>query len=154
MRAVVEILIVDASDQDAALTLDSLRCAVPDATVLRLTDGRQALHFICGTDGYMGRPGALPRLVLLELHMPGMDGIAVVKSLRAQPGMNELPVVFWSSSSNPLFIEQALQAGASHYHVKPSTRDAYRAEIQGIAQRWLHDPRRAPEPHSSQRQSS
>jgi two-component system response regulator len=139
MRTVVEILIVDDSDEDAALTLDALRSAAPGVTALRLTDGEQALHFICSTDGYAGRPAGLPRLVLLDLHMPGMDGIAVLESLRARPDMQALPVVLWTTSDNPLFVEQAMQAGASAYHVKPTTLDAYRAEIATIVRRWLDD---------------
>lgn len=138
MRSIVEVLVVDDSDQDAALTLDALRRAAPGATVLRLTDGEQGLHFLCATDGFAGRPGGLPKLVLLDLHMPGIDGIAVVQSLRALPDMQQLPVVLWTSSSHPLSIEQALQAGASGYRIKPPSLDAYRAEIDMIVQRWLH----------------
>jgi two-component system, response regulator len=139
MRANVEILVVDDSDNDAALTLDSLRTAAPDVTLLRLTDGEQALHFLCATDGFAGRPIGLPKLVLLDLHMPGIDGIEVVQALRAKPEMQELSVVLWTSSSNPLSIERALQAGASAYRIKPSSLDAYRAEINLIVQRWLQD---------------
>jgi two-component system response regulator len=140
MRTIVEVLVVDDSDTDAALTLDALRRAAPGTTVLRLTDGEQALHFICATDGYSGRPAGLPKLVLLDLHMPGMDGIAVLQLLRARPGMKELPVVLWTSNDNPLLFEQALQAGATAYGVKPQSLDAYRAEIAMIVQRWLrHD---------------
>ena len=139
MRANVEVLVVDDSDNDAALTLDSLRTAAPDVTVLRLTDGAQALHFLCATDGFVGRPGGLPKLVLLDLHMPGMEGIAVLQALRARPDMQQMSIVLWTSSSNPLSIEQALQSGASAYRVKPSSLDAYRAEINLIVQRWLQD---------------
>jgi two-component system response regulator len=139
MRTSVELLVVDDSEEDAALTLDSVRIVAPDTAVLRLTDGEQALHFICATDGYAARAPGLPKLVLLDLHMPGMDGIAVLQSLRARPDMQALPVVLWSSSSNPLFIEQALQAGASAYHVKPPSLDAYRVELGRILHRWLLD---------------
>jgi two-component system response regulator len=139
MRANVEVLVVDDSDNEAALTLDSLRKAAPDATVLRLTDGQQAVHFLCATDGFVGRAGGVPKLVLLDLHMPGMDGIEVVQALRARPEMQELSVVMWTSSSNPLSIERALQAGASAYRIKPPSLDAYRAEIHMIVQRWLQD---------------
>ena len=128
MRTLVEILIVDDSDEDAALTLESLRTAAPGMTVLRLRDGAQALHFICATDGFASRPAGLPKLVLLDLQMPGMDGIAVLQSLRARPEMREMPVVLWTSNSNPVFIEKASQAGASAYHVKPLGLDAYRAK--------------------------
>jgi two-component system response regulator len=137
MRTVVEVLIVDDSDDDAALTLEALRSAAPGTSVLRLTDGEQALHFICGSNGYARRAAGLPRLVLLDLHMPGMDGIAVLETLRARPEMRQLPIVLWTSCANPLFVEQALQAGASAYHVKPSNLDAYRAEMEAIVHRWL-----------------
>ena len=139
MRANVEVLVVDDSDNEAALTLDSLRKAAPDVTVLRLTDGQQAVHFLCATDGFVGRAGGLPKLVILDLHMPGMDGIEVVQALRARPEMQELAVVMWTSSNNPLSIERALQAGASAYRIKPPSLDAYRAEIHMIVQRWLQD---------------
>ena len=139
MRRIVEILVVDDSEEDALLTLDALRSVAPDVAVLRLIDGEQALHFICATDGYAGRPPGLPKLVLLDLHMAGMDGIAVLQALRARPDTRDLPVVLWSSSSNQLLIEQGLEAGASAYHVKPTALDEYRAEIATIVQRWLHD---------------
>jgi len=139
MHANVEVLVVDDTDHDAALTLDSLRSAAPDVTVLRLTSGEQALHFLCATDGFRGRTGGLPKLVLLDLHMPGMDGIAVLQALRARADMQQVSVVLWTSSSNPLSIERALQSGASAYRIKPSSLEAYRAEIKLIVERWLHD---------------
>ena len=139
MRAIVEILVVDDSDDDAALTLDALRNSAPGVTALRLTDGEQALHFVCATDGFIGRPGGLPKLVLLDLHLPGMDGIAVLQALRARPEMQQMSVVLWTSSSNPLSIDRALKAGANAYRVKPPALDAYRAEIDLIVQRWLQD---------------
>lgn len=150
MRTVVEILVVDDSDEDAALTIEVLRYAAPGTNVLRLKDGEQALHFICGTDGFVRRPAGLPRLVLLDLHMPGMDGIAVLQALRARPEMQALPIVLWTSSGNPLFVEQALQAGASAYHVKPTKLDGYRAEVEAIVRRWLHKPHTATAARASQ----
>jgi two-component system response regulator len=137
MRTIAEVLIVDDSNDDATLTLDALRLAAPGTTVLRLTDGEQAFHYICRSDGYARRPVGEPRLVLLDLHLPGMDGIAVLQALRGQPAMQELPIVLWSSCSNPLLIEQAMQAGATAYGVKPTTLDEYRTEIAAIVERWL-----------------
>jgi two-component system response regulator len=151
MRRIVEILVVDYSEEDAALTLDALRTAAPEVAVLRLIDGEQALHFICATDGFAGRPAGLPKLVLLDMHMPGMDGIALLQALRAQPDTRDLPVVLWTSSSNQLLIEQGLAAGASAYHVKPGSLDEYRAEIDAIVQRWLHPPAMSAETEQSKR---
>jgi two-component system response regulator len=137
MRNVIEVLIVDASNDDAKLTLDSLRNVAAGTSVLRLIDGEEALHFICATDGYARRPAGLPKLVLLDLHMPRMDAIALLHSVRQMPDMHEMPVVLWTRADNSLFVEQAMQAGASAYHVKPATREAYRAEIEAIVRRWL-----------------
>ena len=136
MRTNTDILVVDDSDEDATLTLESLRSVVPSASVLRLTDGEEALHFIRGTGGYAGRAKLPPQLVLMELHLPGMDGISVLHNLRARPDMQDLPVVLWTSTRNPRFIELALEAGASAYHVNPPALDEYRAEIDAIVQRW------------------
>jgi CheY-like chemotaxis protein len=61
----------------------------------------------------------------------------VLQALRGQPAMQELPIVLWSSCSNPLLIEQAMQAGATAYGVKPTTLDEYRTEIAAIVERWL-----------------
>ena len=137
MRTIADILVVDASDEDAAGTLDSLRTATPGSTLFRLTDGREAFHFIYATAGFAGRPTGLPRLVLLEMYLPSMSGIAVLESLRARPSMRPLPVVMWTSASNPLLIEQALQAGASAYHLKPAALDDYHAAMDMIVQQWL-----------------
>ena len=152
MRTVAEVLVVDDSNDDAALTLDSLRIAAPEAIVLRLTDGEQAFHYICRSDGFARRPPGLPRLVFLDLHLPGMDGIAVLQAIRSQPGTQELPIVLWSSSANPVFVEQAMEAGATVYRVKPAALDDYRAEIAAIVERWL--PRAAVSDASSAASSS
>jgi two-component system, response regulator len=137
MRRVVDILIVDASDRDTALTLEALRRAASGVSAFRLTDGEQALQFICATGGYADRPGGPPKLVLLELFIPSVSGLAVLESLRACPATLLLPVVLWTASSNVLFVEQGRQAGASAYHVKPSDPQRYRAEIDTIVKRWL-----------------
>lgn len=78
MRRVVDVLVVDDSAQDAALTLDTLRSVAPDVTVLRLIDGKQALHFICATDGYArtkaaAQPGAPPASIVDLMELVGMD---------------------------------------------------------------------------------
>jgi two-component system, response regulator len=136
MRTLTEILVADDSDQDAELTLVSLRKVLPNATALRVRDGEQVLQFLFATGGYAGRPPGLPRLLLLDLWMPGKDGLSVLEALRAHPSTRELPVVLLSSCSNPLLIERSLALGANEYQVKPTDFDSYCAVVESIVSRW------------------
>ena len=113
MRTVVDILLAEDSDDDAVLALRALRRAAPELRVLRVKDGDQALQFLFETDGFVGRAGGLPRLVLLDLQMPRTDGLQTLEAIREHPATRELPVVLMSSTSNPLMVERAHQLGAS-----------------------------------------
>ena len=144
MRQSVDILVADDCDDDAALTLAALRRAAPDARVLRVKDGRDALQFVYSTDGYKGRPSGFPQLILLDVHMPILDGLAVLKSLRRDPLTAAIPIVLLSSFGNPMIIERAMALGANDYRVKPVDPMAYRAQIQDITDRWLQQGAEAP----------
>ena len=140
MRAKTDILVADDSDEDAAVTLYALRRSAPDAGVFRVTDGEQALQFLFATGGYAARPAGLPRLVLLDLWMPRVDGLRVLQALRENPVTQSIPVVLFSSCSNPVLIERALELGANDYKVKPVSYDSYCAEVDSIIAKWLATP--------------
>jgi CheY-like chemotaxis protein len=158
MRHSVDILVADDSDEDAALTLAALRRAAPDATVVRVKDGRDALQFLYSTEGYQGRPPGFPQLILLDVHMPVLDGLAVLKSLRSNPLTSAIPIVLFSSLSNPLTIERGMELGANDYRVKPVDSARYRAQVDDIVHQWLHtgvapsaNPQSAAQPASAAR---
>jgi two-component system, response regulator len=140
MQAVTDILVADDSDRDARLTLYALRRSAPEMSALRVRDGDQALQFIFSEGGYAGRPAGLPRLILLDHYMPVVQGLSVLRSLRAQPSTESLPVVLWTASSNPLLISEAFELGASDYRIKPATVENYCAEIDRLVQTWLRVP--------------
>jgi two-component system, response regulator len=146
MRTVVDILLADDSDDDAALALQALRRAAPDLRVLRVKDGDQALQFLFETGGFVGRPRGMPRLVLLDLQMPRTDGLQTLRAIREQPVTRELPVVLMSSTSNPLIVECAHQLGASEYCIKPVDALSYCGEIARILEQWLPVPDTPPPP--------
>ena len=108
MRALVEILIVDDSDEDVCSYPDCLRTAAPGMTVLRLRDGEQALHFIWRHRRIRQPPcgAAKARAARFADAGHGRNRRAAVS--RARPDMREMPVVIWTSTSNPVFIEKAL----------------------------------------------
>ena len=143
MRTVVDILLAEDSDDDAVLALRALRRAAPELRVLRVKDGDQALQFLFETDGFVGRAGGMPRLVLLDLQMPRTDGLQTLEAIREHPATRELPVVLMSSTSNPLMVERAHQLGANEYCIKPVDADGYCGEIARILERWLAVPETA-----------
>ena len=149
MRQRVDILVADDSDEDAALTLTALRRAAPDAKVLRVKDGRDAEHFLFATGGYQGRPPGPPQLILLDVNMPVVDGLAVLKTLRGDARTSEIPIVLLSSSSNPVLIERGRALGANEYRVKPVDAAAYGAAVEDIVRQWL--PTSGAEPSSDLR---
>jgi two-component system, response regulator len=140
MRAKTDILVADDCDEDAAMTLQALRRGAPDATLFRVTDGAQALQFLFSTGGYAARPPDLPRLVVLDLWMPNVDGLQVLQALRENPATQNLPAVLFSSCSNPVVIEHARSLGASDYRIKPVSFDDYLAEVDHIIARWISAP--------------
>lgn len=106
------ILVVD----DVAVNLriiNSILCS--KYLVKGSTDGIRAL------DVAMQPPGA--DLILLDLHMPGVDGYSVLKQLKANPLTDQIPVVFMSAKSDSLTIERCLNAGAVDYLIKPVMPD-------------------------------
>jgi len=158
MRQGVDILVADDSDEDAALTLSALRRAAPDAIVVRVKDGRDALQFLYSTEGYQGRRPGFPQLILLDVHMPVLDGLAVLKSLRSNPLTSAIPIVLFSSLSNPLTIERGMELGANDYRVKPVDSAHYRTQVEDIVRQWLHadvatpvNPQSASQPGSAAR---
>lgn len=136
MRAMTDILVADDSDHDVGITLRALRKAAPNAAVLRLTDGNQVLQFLFATGSFANRPAGMPRLVLLELWMPGANGMTVLEALRAQPATTDLAVVLLTSCSNPVLIERCLALGANDYKVKPQDTESYGAVVESIVSRW------------------
>lgn len=140
MRATTDILVADDSDEDAAITLHALRRSAPSAGVFRVTDGEQALQFLFATGGYATRPAGMPRLVLLDLWMPRVDGLRVLQALREHPVTRSIPAVLFSSCSNPVLIQHALGLGANDYKVKPVSFDDYCAEVESIIAKWLVTP--------------
>jgi two-component system, response regulator len=95
--------------------------------------GEQALE-------HLGRtrfdPHALPQLVLLDLKMPRLDGLEVLRRIRADSGLRTLPVVVLTSSEREDDREQALRLGATWYVCKPIDGARFRAEVQQVAARW------------------
>ena len=119
------------------MTLYALRRVVAQAAIMRVKDGEQALQFLFAAGGYAGREAGMPQLLLLDMQMPALDGLQVLEALRSRPATRDLPIVLFTSSSHPAFIERARALGASDYRVKPDDFQQYCAEVEDIARTWL-----------------
>ncbi len=124
------ILIVDDSPTDIELTIIAIEDTGQEIGVLSATDGESALAMIRNTQ-------KLPTLILLDLKMPGMDGIEVLREIRADNCIKEIPVVVVTSSSLASDRSEAIAAGASGYIQKPLALDQFSKELESILHRWL-----------------
>ncbi|MET0984726.1 MAG: response regulator [Steroidobacteraceae bacterium] len=133
----VDVLVVEDCNDDAELTMRALSKTAQHLCCLRMVDGEQAVDFVLCAQLYKTRPRVLPKLILLDVEMPGMSGLQVLRELRASYSSAELPVVMFSSSDNELVISECLESGATAYAVKPMTLDAYTAKVRDLASTWV-----------------
>ena len=103
-----------------------------------MANGKEAMNYLSGDGEYADREKfPLPCIVLLDLNLPGVMGLDVLKWVREQSGMKTLIVIILSSSQLGCDIERAYQLGANAYLVKPSTPPELRELATGIKQFWL-----------------
>lgn len=127
-----EILLVEDNPDDAELTLRALAGVLPVERVLHVEDGASALEVLLEDDQAI----ALPRVVLLDLELPGIDGYRVLKRLRAEQRTRFLPVVALSGFEDENKIAASYAAGANSYVVKSANFVAYLAAVESAARYW------------------
>jgi CheY-like chemotaxis protein len=133
-----DILLVEDNPLEVELTLRPLRELDPATQIEVARDGEEALDFLLGRGAFRHRLGAsLPRLVLLDLKLPKIDGIEVLRGVRGNARTCLIPVVVLTSSTDPRQLAQCYQLGANSYVPKPVKYEEFRAAIQTVGQYWL-----------------
>ena len=115
----VEILLVEDNESDAELTLRGLRKGGLANSLVWVKSGQEALDYLFREGKYAGRDGNSPRLVLLDLKMPGLDGIDVLRVIKVDERTRRIPVIVMTSSQEESDIGQSYDLGANSYVVKP-----------------------------------
>lgn len=133
----VEILLVEDNPLDAELTRRALIKGGLANQLLRLEDGQQALDYLFRRGLYENREPTLPRLVLLDLKMPRVDGIEVLRAVRTDPRTRRLPVVIMTSSEEEKDITQTYDLGINGYVVKPVQFAAFAEVVRQVGFYWL-----------------
>lgn len=115
-----EILLVEDNPDDVELTLRAFRRSNVHNAVVVARDGVEALDYLFATGAHAGRPaGAMPEVVLLDLNLPKLHGLEVLKRLRADERTRLLPVVILTSSAEEQDIAGSYHLGANSYVRKP-----------------------------------
>jgi two-component system response regulator len=139
------ILLVEADPLEAELLLRSLGELAPAERIGVARDGEEALDYLLGRSPFRHRLGApLPPLVLLELKLPRLDGIEVLRTLRASPRTATVPIVMLSSATESRELAQCYQAGANSCIVKPIEFRALAETLRELGRYWLRLNRPAP----------
>jgi two-component system response regulator len=134
----VEILLVEDNPNDVELALHALRKNRLANRIHVVRDGAEALEFIFCSGDYENRAGyALPRLVLLDLKLPKVDGLEVLRRIKSDERMRTIPVVMMTSSREERDIVDSYRLGVNSYIVKPVDFDQFTDAVRNLGMYWV-----------------
>jgi CheY-like chemotaxis protein len=131
----VEILLVEDNPNDLELALHAFKKHKFANSIEVARDGQEALDYLLGGNGRL--PGARPRIVLLDLKLPKVDGLQVLREIRSTPELAHLPVVILTSSREERDIVESYDLGVNSYIVKPVDFDKFVDTVQTLGLYWL-----------------
>jgi two-component system, response regulator len=134
----VEILLVEDNPQDLELALRALKKANLGNRIQVARDGAEALDFVlCEGAHAKRRIEDLPKLILLDLKLPKVDGLEVLQRIKADPRTRAIPVVVLTSSKEQSDLVESYQLGTNSYVVKPVSFEQFAAAVQQLGLYWL-----------------
>ncbi|MFI5379278.1 MAG: response regulator [Tepidisphaerales bacterium] len=135
---IVEVLLVEDNLADAELCLRTLRKHHLANSVHLVWDGAEALDFLFGTGAYANRNlNNGPKVVLLDLKLPKVDGLEVLRQIKANPATQTIPVVVLTSSSEERDLVATYRLGVNSYIVKPVDFEQFSESVSEIGLYWL-----------------
>ncbi|MFN4328619.1 MAG: response regulator [Limnobacter sp.] len=136
----VDVVLVDDNANDADLALRVVRKTSANSSTVLLEDGERAIEYFKKLlDEHPGDQTALnlPKLLLLDLKLPKLDGLEVLRFLRDNANFNTMPVVMLSSSREISDVRRAYELGVNSFAVKPVQFDQYLTRISSLVSYWL-----------------
>jgi len=134
----VEILIVEDTPQDLELTLRALKKSNLSNRIHVARDGAEAIEFIFGEGTHIGRKVEHgPKIILLDLKLPKVDGIEVLRRIKSDPRTKAIPVAVLTSSKEQKDVVESYQLGVNSYIVKPVNFERFAQAVQDLGMYWL-----------------
>jgi two-component system response regulator len=136
IREIRTILLVEDSAADAEMTIDALRQAKLANPIVHVEDGVEALDYLFARGEFAGRQNGVPAVVLLDIKMPRLDGIEVLRTIRESEKFAHTPVVILSSSREESDLAHSWDLGVNAYVVKPVNAQQFFDAVQTLGQFW------------------
>jgi len=133
----IEILLVEDSPDDAELAILALKGSHLANRIRRVQDGAEALEFLFGAENATGTQPEVPRLILLDLKLPKVDGLEVLKRIKSEPRTRFIPVVVMTSSREEQDVVASYQLGVNSYIVKPVDFEQFTEAVRQTGLYWL-----------------
>jgi CheY-like chemotaxis protein len=134
---IVDILLVEDNPTDAELCIRALKKHHLANRLLWVKDGAEALDALFHTGEYAGRPNSKPKVVLLDLRLPKVDGLEVLRRLKADDSTKLIPIVVLTSSNEDRDVAEAYKLGANGFTTKPVDFDAFVDTVGKLGLYWL-----------------
>jgi two-component system response regulator len=134
----IQILLAEDNSSDAEMTIDALKINGLSDRMLHVKDGAEALDYIFARGKYIGRQVEdTPKVILLDLKMPKVNGIEVLIKIRADERTRRIPVVVLTSSKEDPDIKRCYELGANSYVVKPVEFDKFQKAVSDLGLYWM-----------------
>jgi two-component system response regulator len=134
---IIQILLVEDNLNDAELAISALNEYKLANKIEHVKDGPEALDFLFGTGKYEHTDIPLPRVVLLDLKMPKLNGLEVLKRIKSDERTKKIPVIMLTSSKEEPDIDLAYAYGANSYIVKPVEFDKFAEALKNVGFYWM-----------------
>ncbi len=134
----VDILIVEDNPNDLELLLRVFKWYSISDNIATVADGEEALEFMFCTGRYEGRTTGRPKMILLDLKLPGIDGIEVLRQIKGDPATKAVPVVMLTASKEDRNIVESYDLGVNSYIVKPVQFYQFVDSIRQLGAYWRH----------------
>ncbi|GAB1445465.1 MAG: response regulator [Cyclobacteriaceae bacterium] len=134
----IDILLIEDSPHDAEMSLRALKKNKIANDIIHLTNGAQVLNFLFGLGEFEGRDvDNKPKLILLDLKMPKIDGIEVLQKIKQNESTKRIPVVVLTSSKENPDIQKCYDLGANSYLVKPVDFNSFIRSVTDSGMYWM-----------------
>lgn len=133
----VEILLVEDNMNDAEMTIRALRKNNFANNLLHVKDGAEALEFVFARGRYEGRHTGKPKVILLDLKMPKVNGIEVLMAIKGDERTHDIPVVVLTSSQEDPDVRKCYELGVNSYVVKPVEFESFHKAVAELGFYWL-----------------